>query len=219
MNFYYKTAIMGNETVQEPSPLVKNAQALIVQKDKIESEIRELESALRIQGVGMDSPLVDRSGFPRSDIDVVAARTARNKVIRELHQKPTYRPPRGSRRKSGEKEGGRGESNNGRQDIIADFHCLRLSLSRERTNQHAILLFEAESSTTSAPQTVQPEPQPFAIVNAVAPDSPAKEAGLLKHDKFLRFGSVYAENHQKLQALNEVVAQSENVSVTWDRYE
>lgn len=89
-------------------------------------------------------------------------------------------------------------------------------------------------------QIVQPELQPFAIVNAVAPDSPAKEAvsyfesatqcfafriyplcgssrakqGLFKDDKFLRFGSVHAGNHQKLQALNEVVAQNENVSVT-----
>ena len=41
-------AIMGNEINNRPSPLVKNAKDLILQKDKIEFEINELESALRI---------------------------------------------------------------------------------------------------------------------------------------------------------------------------
>ena len=31
-------------------------------------------------GVGMDKPLVDSEGFPRSDIDVYQVREARNKV-------------------------------------------------------------------------------------------------------------------------------------------
>ena len=31
-------------------------------------------------GVGMDKPLVDTEGFPRSDIDVYQVREARNKV-------------------------------------------------------------------------------------------------------------------------------------------
>lgn len=29
----------------------------------------------------MDQPLVDRQGFPRSDVDVVAVRTARHSII------------------------------------------------------------------------------------------------------------------------------------------
>ncbi len=33
--------------------------------------------------VGMTGPLVDAEGFPRSDIDVYAVRTARNRIIRE----------------------------------------------------------------------------------------------------------------------------------------
>ena len=31
----------------------------------------------------MDTPLVDRDGFPRSDIDVYAVRQARNEIICE----------------------------------------------------------------------------------------------------------------------------------------
>lgn len=34
-------------------------------------------------GVGVEGALVDRDGYPRSDIDVYAVRTARNKIICE----------------------------------------------------------------------------------------------------------------------------------------
>ena len=34
-------------------------------------------------GVGLKGPLVDRDGYPRSDIDVYAVRVARNKIICE----------------------------------------------------------------------------------------------------------------------------------------
>jgi len=53
----------------------------------------------------------------------------------------------------------------------------------------------------------------FAIVNAVAPDSPAKKAGLLKGDKITRFGSIHAGNHQNLQSLNTLVADNEGKSI------
>lgn len=33
------------------------------------------------KNVGMHGPLLDSEGFPRSDIDVVAVRTARNRII------------------------------------------------------------------------------------------------------------------------------------------
>jgi hypothetical protein len=37
----------------------------------------------------MDQPLVDREGFPRSDIDVVAVRTARHTIIGKCVQQVT----------------------------------------------------------------------------------------------------------------------------------
>ena len=35
--------------------------------------------------VGMKDPLVDNEGYPRSDIDVYAVRTARNRIISKIH--------------------------------------------------------------------------------------------------------------------------------------
>nr|CAG8565584.1 15758_t:CDS:2 [Entrophospora candida] len=55
------------------------------------------------------------------------------------------------------------------------------------------------------------KPKPFAIVNAVAPDSPAKEAGLIKGDRIIRFGYIHSNNNQNLNALNSFV--TENVGV------
>ncbi|CAJ0756457.1 24365_t:CDS:2 [Entrophospora sp. SA101] len=55
------------------------------------------------------------------------------------------------------------------------------------------------------------KPKPFAIVNAIAPDSPAKEAGLTKGDRIIRFGYIHSNNNQNLNALNSFVA--ENVGV------
>ncbi|CAI2738358.1 unnamed protein product [Dicrocoelium dendriticum] len=51
-------------------------------KRRIEEEICQMNQILQSNGnVGMDSPLVDREGFPRSDIDVASVRTARNRII------------------------------------------------------------------------------------------------------------------------------------------
>ncbi|CAG8531036.1 9694_t:CDS:2 [Paraglomus occultum] len=131
---------MGLETLTDSSARIR-ANELITQKDSIENEIREQEQILKGQGVGMSEPLVDRSGFPRDDVDLVVVRTARARII-ALHR------------------------------AIA-----------------------------------------FALVNAVAPDSPASEAGLQRNDKIIRFGHLHADNHQALQAVNSLVSGSENESI------
>ncbi|KAG6909133.1 hypothetical protein DXG01_001885 [Tephrocybe rancida] len=68
----------------------------------------------------------------------------------------------------------------------------------------------------NAPKDPEPssaEPQPFAKVNAVAPGSPAAQAGLQRDDLILKFGPL---DHQScassLQPLAEVVSANENVS-------
>ncbi|XP_070551801.1 26S proteasome non-ATPase regulatory subunit 9-like [Ptychodera flava] len=60
----------------------ENVKQLIQRKDNIEAEIKELYEVLDSQrGVGMQGPLIDNEGYPRSDIDVYTVRTARNKII------------------------------------------------------------------------------------------------------------------------------------------
>ena len=79
-----------------------NAVQLMEKKEAIERDIKEFSEVLQTvsqvlsmsgskvtfcymqqAGVGMTGPLVDEEGFPRSDIDVYAVRTARNRVICE----------------------------------------------------------------------------------------------------------------------------------------
>lgn len=174
--------------------LVADAQQLIKKKDDIEAQLRELEASLASQGVGMDQPLVDAGGFPRSDIDIVAVRTSRHLVHR---------------------------LRNDHKDIMKEIEQA-LHAIHEASRQ------ENEKTSSSSPMTTAQQPPvsssasstpslvPFARVNAVAPDSPAYEAGLRREDKLLQFGSIHAANHDRLQALNQLVGRSEGspISVT-----
>ena len=57
------------------------ARQLIERKDAIQVELDAQFSILSANQSTMQSPLVDREGFPRADIDVFAVRHARVKII------------------------------------------------------------------------------------------------------------------------------------------
>ncbi|KAI7847436.1 hypothetical protein BDC45DRAFT_562306 [Circinella umbellata] len=180
------------------SSLVKEAQVLIAKKDDIESQIKELEEGLQLQGVGMDQPLIDRSGFPRSDVDVAAARTSRNLVHR---------------------------LRNDHKDIMKEIESA-LHAVHEETRKKASSSQQQEQKDQGENSTKNNDMEqdkkvpsnnnnkkPFALVNAVAPDSPADKSGLQRNDKVIQFGNIHAENHDRLQALNRLVGQSEDKSI------
>ncbi|XP_026669193.1 26S proteasome non-ATPase regulatory subunit 9 [Ceratina calcarata] len=54
---------------------------LMKDKDKIEADLKALAEVLETNHVGMDDPLVDSEGYPRSDIDVYQIRHTRHKII------------------------------------------------------------------------------------------------------------------------------------------
>jgi len=60
---------------------MERARMLMARKDAIESEIETQFSILKAQNVTMETTLVDGDGFPRTDIDVWAVRTARVRII------------------------------------------------------------------------------------------------------------------------------------------
>ncbi|KAI1314395.1 Formation of crista junctions protein 1 [Mortierella claussenii] len=70
---------------------------------------------------------------------------------------------------------------------------------------------EAGSSASQQPQYEDERSMaPFARVNAVAPDSPAKEAGLLQGDRIVVFGNVNLQTPNAMPSLSEHVQSKEN---------
>ena len=63
----------------------RTARASSVESESSERKTINLDHLPFLQhNIGMSEPLVDDEGYPRSDIDVYAVRTARNKIISKL---------------------------------------------------------------------------------------------------------------------------------------
>ncbi|KAJ2076398.1 putative 26S proteasome regulatory subunit [Coemansia sp. RSA 988] len=60
---------------------MEQVQELIKQKNALESEIKQLELEHRGHGVDKGEALVDKEGYPRGDIDIVAIRQIRQRLI------------------------------------------------------------------------------------------------------------------------------------------
>ncbi|OBZ86584.1 26S proteasome non-ATPase regulatory subunit 9 [Choanephora cucurbitarum] len=171
--------------------LMGEAKQLITRKDKIEEELRELEDLLISAGVGMDEPLVDSAGFPRSEIDVHSIRTSRNMIHR---------------------------LRNDHRSVMTDIEKVLHKIHEAKRNEKQQEEEEEATTSTVAPPTasvvIQEVPVAFAIVNAVAPDSPADSAGLRRNDQIFKFGHINSTNHERLQALYGLISRSENHQVT-----
>ena len=68
-------------TLPSEDSAAEQARSLMARKDAIEAQIEEQGAIIRSHGADMQTPLVDREGFPRADIDVWAVRTARVRII------------------------------------------------------------------------------------------------------------------------------------------
>lgn len=167
---------MGLPTHSSPLDRYKQeAQQLMKQQDALLAQLHGLEEDLQSHGVGMDEPLIDREGYPRSDIDVAAVRQTRNQVyrLRNDHKKVMA-------------------------EIEAVLHSLHQAAGQSNDNAQP-------QQQSSSQEVSPPPLQPFAKVNAVSPDSPASDAGLQRNDLILQFGPVTSDNHQQLRALTNVV--------------
>ena len=126
----------------------------------------------------MNTPLVDHAGFPRADIDVIAVRTARVRII-EL-----------------------------RNDLNAILDEVKLALERVHEVNAEEARRKREESAMSVDEGSEEQLSPFARVDGVAPGSPAASAvraplhriyaytqpflaqGLQREDLILAFGSL-----------------------------
>ena len=165
--------------------VMEEAKVLMGKKDQIEQELRELEDRLLEAGIGMTEPLVDAAGFPRAEIDVHTVRINRNLVIR---------------------------LRNDLKAVMKDIENVLYKIHQAKRDDMDIDTNESNNNENTTPTTHE-LPVAFAIVNAVAPDSPAYTAGLRRNDHILKFGTIDASNNQRLNALNIMIGSSENQSL------
>lgn len=163
--------------------LMSQAKDLIAKKDTIEEDLRALDARLAETGVGMQEPLIDSSGFPRSEIDVHSVRIDRNQVIR---------------------------LRNDHKAVMADIERILHEIHQAKRATTTTTGTGDVIDKSSEEDTIETTPVAFAIVNAVAPDSPAYSAGLRRNDRICKFGPIDEKNHQNLLALNTLIGQSEN---------
>uniref|UniRef100_G3MSE1 26S proteasome non-ATPase regulatory subunit 9 n=1 Tax=Amblyomma maculatum TaxID=34609 RepID=G3MSE1_AMBMU len=160
---------------------------LTKRKLDIEAAINAQNAILNANAVGMDEPLVDNEGYPRSDIDVYKVRHARHSIICLLNDHKAVM-----------------------KDIERSLHAYHAQVSRNgaatATNTQAAETLDLQQLRGAHGRASSP--MPFAEVRNVENGSPAQEAGLSAGDKIIKFGSVNAGNFTDVSAIATVVQHS-----------
>ncbi|KAH8179711.1 hypothetical protein LIA77_01230 [Sarocladium implicatum] len=154
-------------------------------KEDVEAELKALGSVLGSvsHGVDMETPLLTRDGYPRSDIDVAQSRS------RIIHLKNDYKDLMATIEKYLHEHFA---------SLADEDEAAPASASRDE----AALLADADLSTLEAP---------FAKVNTVASGSPADSAGLKAGDEIRSFGYVNRNNHDGLRKVAECVQAGQHI--------
>uniref|UniRef100_A0A224YG67 26S proteasome non-ATPase regulatory subunit 9 n=1 Tax=Rhipicephalus zambeziensis TaxID=60191 RepID=A0A224YG67_9ACAR len=156
---------------------------LTQRKLEIEAGISAQQEILNANSVGMDEPLVDNEGYPRSDIDVYKVRHARHRIICLLNDHKAIM-----------------------KDIEKSLHNYHAQMSR---NAAAAENGGGPAATSAAHhENVATPSLPFAVVGKVENGSPADVAGLHAGDKIVKFGSVNAGNFKDVTDIASVVQHS-----------
>ncbi|GMK55261.1 hypothetical protein CspeluHIS016_0203170 [Cutaneotrichosporon spelunceum] len=171
------------------------ARALMQRKEEIEAEIDALNAVVASHGASSDTPLIDPEGYPRADIDVYAIRHARAALVRLYNDRAEV-----MRRLAPALESAF-EVDQPPSQTQSQGHVQRRPLPPADTNGRA-----------EFPET-WPE-RAVARVNAVAPDSPAADAGLAAGDVVYSFSGITAATPGGMQAIGPVVQRSEGRRLT-----
>ncbi|KAJ6785911.1 hypothetical protein PWT90_09498 [Aphanocladium album] len=135
----------------------------------------------------MDTPLLTRDGFPRSDIDVAQIRTTRARIIR---------------------------LKNDYKEIMANVEKFLHEHFANAAETAASAPTAAAGASGILPDSeTQSLDQPFAKVNSVAANSPAEAAGLKAGDEIRNFGYVNRGNHDGLKKVAECVQGNEGSNI------
>ncbi|XP_054952246.1 26S proteasome non-ATPase regulatory subunit 9 isoform X1 [Pan paniscus] len=171
---------------------VSDVQELMRRKEEIEAQIKANYDMLESQkGIGMNEPLVDCEGYPRSDVDLYQVRTARHNIICLQNDHKAVM-----------------------KQVEEALHQLHARDKEKQARDMAEAHKEAMSRKLGQSESQGP-PQAFAKVNSISPGSPASIAGLQADDEIVEFGSVNTQNFQSLHNIGSVVQHSEGAGVQW----
>ncbi|XP_063640885.1 26S proteasome non-ATPase regulatory subunit 9 isoform X2 [Pan troglodytes] len=171
---------------------VSDVQELMRRKEEIEAQIKANYDVLESQkGIGMNEPLVDCEGYPRSDVDLYQVRTARHNIICLQNDHKAVM-----------------------KQVEEALHQLHARDKEKQARDMAEAHKEAMSRKLGQSESQGP-PQAFAKVNSISPGSPASIAGLQADDEIVEFGSVNTQNFQSLHNIGSVVQHSEGAGVQW----
>ncbi|XP_061527794.1 26S proteasome non-ATPase regulatory subunit 9 [Phycodurus eques] len=162
-----------------PRTSMDDVKTLIKKKDDIEEQIKAYYDVLEDQGVGLDGPLVDAEGYPRSDVNLYQIRTARHNISC---------------------------LQNDHKAIMVEIEDALHRLHAQEKDKWPHDQMEALEEPVEQRDTLPPA---FARVDAVTQGSPASAAGLKVGDEVIEFGSVNTGNFQSLHNIASVVQHSE----------
>ncbi|XP_066227160.1 26S proteasome non-ATPase regulatory subunit 9 isoform X2 [Saccopteryx leptura] len=181
-----KEARSSRVSPQTSAVTVSDVQELIRRKEEIEAQIKANYEVLESQkGIGMNEPLVDCEGYPRSDVDLYQVRTARHNIVCLQNDHKAVM-----------------------KQVEEALHQLHARDKEKQARDMAEAHEEARSRSLEQSEGLSPS-QAFAKVNSISPGSPASIAGLQVDDEIVEFGSVNTQNFQSLQNVGSVVQHSE----------
>jgi len=188
-----------------------------------------------VEPMGIDTPLVDREGYPRGDIDIYRARTLRQRfrvlqtdhketeqeIENLLQQLAVMKNPRKTKEQEEEQAARLASKPKPKYDPITgkwvvknwDGTVAGVSGGEQRRFDNLAAGGGAEApttttstaTTTTTEQPQQPQRRPFARIDLVTAGSPADLAGLEQEDLIVEFGPLHAENHNQFRAIAELV--------------
>eukprot|EP01065_Artemidia_motanka_P035305 TRINITY_DN43223_c0_g1_i1.p1 TRINITY_DN43223_c0_g1~~TRINITY_DN43223_c0_g1_i1.p1 ORF type:complete len:233 (+),score=77.05 TRINITY_DN43223_c0_g1_i1:47-700(+) len=162
------------------------AQQLMKQRAELEQELEEHVSELLATPAGLDGPLVDGEGFPRSDCDLWSVRTHRNRVAclkTDLKQCM--------------------------KDLEEALHQVH-SVAREEGVADAGQARPKEADPDEALRAQYKTSDPFLLVKSVTAQSPAELSELRVGDKVLSWDGVTASSAQPLPLVAEATRANED---------
>lgn len=157
----------------EPAPARTEAITLLELQKQLDADISRHMAVLTSNGVNMATPLVDAHGFPLANKDLMAIRSARQRINVLRNDSKALR------------------------DRVSKL--LELAINGDAVPASS----SAASTASYTRGTLRPQQKlkAFAKVNTVAESSPAQTAGLEQGDQILKFGSVTADDPKGLGAL------------------